>query len=45
MAEAVAFYVFAALILGFGVLVITARQTVHSVMFLVLDFLALRRST
>jgi NADH-quinone oxidoreductase subunit J len=41
MAEAVVFYVFAALILGFGVLVITARQTVHSVMFLVLDFLSI----
>jgi NADH-quinone oxidoreductase subunit J len=41
MAEAVAFYVFAALILGFAVLVITARQTVHSVIFLVLDFLSI----
>lgn len=41
MAEAVAFYVFAALILGFGVLVITARQAVHSVLFLVLNFLGI----
>ena len=41
MAEAVVFYVFAGLILGFAVLVITARQTVHSVMFLVLDFLSI----
>jgi NADH-quinone oxidoreductase subunit J len=40
MAEAVAFYVAAALILGFAVLVITARSTVHSVMFLVLNFLS-----
>ena len=40
MAEAVVFYVLAALILGFAVLVITARQTVHCVMFLVLDFLS-----
>lgn len=40
MGEAVAFYVAAALILGFAVLVITARSTVHSVMFLVLNFLS-----
>lgn len=40
MAEAVAFYVFAALILGFAVLVITARSTVHSVLYLVLSFLS-----
>ncbi len=40
MAEAVAFYVAAALILGFAVLVITARSTVHSVLFLVLNFLS-----
>jgi NADH-quinone oxidoreductase subunit J len=37
--EAIAFYTLAALILGFGVLVITARSTVHSVIFLVLNFL------
>jgi NADH-quinone oxidoreductase subunit J len=40
MAEAVAFYVTAALILGFAVLVITARSPVYSVMFLVLNFLS-----
>jgi NADH-quinone oxidoreductase subunit J len=40
MAEAVAFYVAAALILGFAVLVITARSPVHSVLFLVLNFLS-----
>lgn len=39
MAEAVAFYTLAAVILGFAVLVITARNTVHSVIFLVLNFL------
>ena len=39
MLEAVVFYVLAALVLGFGVLVITARNTVHSVLFLVANFL------
>ena len=39
MVEAVAFYILAALILGFGALVITARSTVHSVLYLVADFL------
>ncbi len=39
MGEAIAFYTLAALILGFGVLVITARNTVHSVLFLVVNFL------
>jgi NADH-quinone oxidoreductase subunit J len=39
MAEAIAFYTLAAFILGFAVLVITTRDTVHSVLFLVLDFL------
>lgn len=39
MAEALAFYALAVLILGFAVLVITARNTVHSVLFLVLNFL------
>jgi NADH-quinone oxidoreductase subunit J len=39
MVEAAAFYILAALILGFGALVITARSTVHSVLFLVADFL------
>jgi NADH-quinone oxidoreductase subunit J len=41
MAEAVAFYVLAALILTFAVCVITARSTVHSVLFLVADFLCI----
>jgi NADH-quinone oxidoreductase subunit J len=39
MGEAIAFYTIAAFILGFGVLVVTAKDTVHSVLFLVLDFL------
>jgi NADH-quinone oxidoreductase subunit J len=39
MAEAIAFYILAASILGFGVLVVTAQNPVHSVVFLVLDFL------
>jgi NADH-quinone oxidoreductase subunit J len=39
MGQALAFYTFAAFILGFGVLVITARNTVHSILFLVADFL------
>lgn len=39
MAQAVAFYVIAACILGFAVLVVSTRDTVHSVLFLVLDFL------
>jgi len=39
MAEAIAFYFLSACILGFAVLVITTRDTVHSVLFLVLDFL------
>ena len=39
MAQAIAFYVIAACILGFGVLVISTKDTVHSVLFLVLDFL------
>jgi NADH-quinone oxidoreductase subunit J len=39
MAQAIAFYTLAAFILGFAVLVITTRDTVHSVLFLVLDFL------
>jgi NADH-quinone oxidoreductase subunit J len=33
--DAIVFYALAALILGFGVLVITARNTVHAVLFLV----------
>jgi NADH-quinone oxidoreductase subunit J len=39
MAQAIAFYVLAACILGFAVLVISTKDTVHSVLFLVLDFL------
>jgi NADH-quinone oxidoreductase subunit J len=39
MGEAVAFYVLAAFILGFAVLVVTARNTVHCVLFLVANFL------
>ena len=35
MLESLVFYTLAAFILGFGVLVITARNTVHSVLFLV----------
>jgi NADH-quinone oxidoreductase subunit J len=41
MAEAIAFYFFAACILGFGVLVISSQNPVHSVIFLVLDFLSI----
>jgi NADH-quinone oxidoreductase subunit J len=40
MAQAIAFYFLAACILGFAVLVISTKETVHSVLFLVLDFLA-----
>ena len=36
MAEAIAFYFIAACILGFAVLVVSTRDTVHSVLFLVL---------
>jgi NADH-quinone oxidoreductase subunit J len=39
MGEAIAFYTLAAFILGFAVLVVTTRDTVHSILFLVLDFL------
>ena len=39
MGEAIAFYAISAFILGFAVLVVTTRDTVHSVLFLVLDFL------
>ncbi len=41
MAEAVAFYTLATLILAFAVLVITMKSTVHSVLFLVADFLCI----
>ncbi len=39
MGEAIAFYVISAFILGFAVLVVSTKDTVHSVLFLVLDFL------
>jgi len=39
MASAIAFYVISAFILGFAIMVITTKDTVHSVLFLVLDFL------
>jgi NADH-quinone oxidoreductase subunit J len=39
MGQAIAFYALAAFILGFAVLVVSTKDTVHSVMFLVLDFL------
>ena len=39
MGEAIAFYFIAACILGFAVLVVSTKDTVHSVLFLVLDFL------
>ena len=39
MGYAVAFYTLSAFILGFAVLVISTKDTVHSVLFLVLDFL------
>jgi NADH-quinone oxidoreductase subunit J len=40
MGEAIAFYVISALILGFAVLVVSTKNTVHAVLFLVLNFLA-----
>ena len=39
MGTAIAFYTISAFILGFAVMVITTKDTVHSVLFLVLDFL------
>ncbi len=39
MGQAIAFYTLSVLILGFAVLVISARNTVHSVLFLVVNFL------
>src|SRR2546427_6875219 len=41
MAESFTFYVLAALILLFGVAVVTAKNTVHSVLYLIGDFLAI----
>src|SRR5262245_58607064 len=39
MGEVIAFYTLSALILLFAVLVVTTKDTVHSVLFLVVDFL------
>ena len=39
MSEAIAFYTLSVLILGFAVLVVSTRNTVHCVLFLVSDFL------
>lgn len=39
MGEAIAFYTLATFVLGFAVLVVSTKDTVHSVLFLVLDFL------
>ena len=39
MGEAVAFYTLAAFILGFAVMVVSTKNTVHSVLFLVMNFL------
>jgi NADH-quinone oxidoreductase subunit J len=39
LGQAIAFYTLAAFILGFAILVVTTRDTVHSVLYLVLDFL------
>jgi NADH-quinone oxidoreductase subunit J len=39
MGEAITFYILAAAILGFAVLVVSARSMVYSVLFLVADFL------
>jgi NADH-quinone oxidoreductase subunit J len=39
MLEAVVFYVLGGMILGLGILVITAKSAVHSVLFLVMNFL------
>ena len=39
MVEAIVFYFIAACILGFAVLVVSTKDTVHSVLFLVMDFL------
>ena len=41
MGNAIAFYVLSAFILGFALLVVTTKNTVHAVLFLVLNFLAI----
>ena len=40
--EAILFYIFAAVLVGAALGVVTARNPVHAVMFLVLSFLHLR---
>jgi NADH-quinone oxidoreductase subunit J len=40
MGQAIAFYVLSTLILGFAGLVVSTRNTVHAVLYLVLNFLA-----
>ena len=39
MGQAIAFYTLSAFILGFAIMVVSTRNTVHSVLFLVLNFL------
>jgi NADH-quinone oxidoreductase subunit J len=39
MGEAIAFYTLSAFILGFAIMVVSTRNTVHSVLFLVINFL------
>jgi NADH-quinone oxidoreductase subunit J len=39
MGEAIAFYTISAFILGFAIMVVSTKNTVHSVLFLVLNFL------
>jgi NADH-quinone oxidoreductase subunit J len=39
MGEAIAFYTLSAFILGFAIMVVTTKNTVHSVLFLVMNFL------
>jgi len=39
MGQAIAFYVLSALILGFAIMVVSTRNTVHSVLYLVANFL------
>ena len=40
MAEAITFYALASIILLFGILVVTVRNTIYSILFLIVDFLA-----
>src|ERR687887_286332 len=39
MGQAIAFYTLSAFILGFAIMVVSTKNTVHSVLFLVLNFL------